>query len=63
MAAVESGLAGVQLTKVRPGADVLKRAKRKSVVFQAVFTESEPEVNVANDISQVSNCNSPFKHL
>lgn len=52
MAAVESGLAGVQLTKVRPGADVLKRAKRKSVVFQAVFTESEPEVNVANDISQ-----------
>ncbi|XP_024402951.1 cysteine synthase [Physcomitrium patens] len=53
MASLESAMAGLQLKGMRTGPNVVERAKRTSVVSQAVSTEKELELNIADDVTQL----------
>lgn len=46
-------MAGLQLKGMRTGPNVVERAKRTSVVSQAVSTEKELELNIADDVTQL----------
>lgn len=60
MASLESAMAGLQLKGMRTGPNVVERAKRTSVVSQAVSTEKELELNIADDVTQVLDCAPKF---